>query len=532
MDSAMDLDGATPPKCFIKELPLEVILRITHSLKTEELGNFRLTCRGIETLLHNSFAGEFFSCKQFMISNFSLQTLVDISKSRMGRHLTKLQIGFEQFMPPHSIFAHTVQMRAREYRMKDIQDIVFHPSRTAKLYGNQCALWSSGAANEMLTEALRNLENLEDIVLRDCNSKRRSRDWPANEWRSYGIITALREAGALVSLGSQSSSYQFANIADQIFTLVLHALGRANVKPKGIEIICRHSCHLSDYTFALPQYSVPIVVPVIENLAKLHITVDGIEGSPDDIKNAETLFEKFIFHAKNLQDLRINGPTGRKGSLRPFLKCLGNTAPNPAGQDNTAPNPAGQDDMASDPAGQDNTAPDPAGQDNTAPDPAGQSIIQLPKLKVLSLGFMDSESELYLGVIKKFAPTLETLELWKVTMRQSAELRESRIDLPDDDVAACRHFCKELLGIPDLNLHQLSIGCMAEVDHRNAVTPLSIHIDRKSQVKYIGIDWRHFLRALIPTLCLVPGTEQSRQAEDIFHGGDDTQDSESEDEDD
>src|SRR5688500_18577776 len=133
MASDMDVDNATPPKCFIKELPLEVLLRITHSLKTEELGNFRLTCRGIEGLLHNSFAREFYSCKQFMISDFSLQALIDISKSRMGRHLTKLQIGFEQFMPPHSIFAHTVQMRAREYRMRDVEDIMFYPNRTAEL---------------------------------------------------------------------------------------------------------------------------------------------------------------------------------------------------------------------------------------------------------------------------------------------------------------------------------------------------------------------------------------------------------------
>ncbi|CAI6096791.1 unnamed protein product [Clonostachys chloroleuca] len=477
MASDMDLDDATPPKCFIKELPLEVLLRITHSLKTEELGNFRLTCRGIEGLLHNSFAREFFSCKQFMISDFSLQALIDISKSRMGRHLTKLQIGFEQFMPPHSIFAHTVQMRAREYRMRDVEDIMFYPNRTAELYGNQCTLWASGAANEMLTEALRNLENLRDVVLRDCNSRKRSRDWPANEWRSYGITTALRQAGALVSLGSQSASYQFANIADQIFTLVLHALGRANVKPKGIEIICRHSCHLSDYAFALPKYSKPIVVPVIEGLEKLHITVDGIEGTPENINNVETLFERFIYNAKNLQDLRINGPTGRKGSLRPLLKCLG----------------------------------------NTTPDPAGQGIIQLPKLRALSLGFMESESDLYLAVAEKFAPTLETLELWKVTMRQSAQLRESRADLDtDDDVVACRHFCKKLLKIPNLNLHHLAIGCLAEVDHRNDVTPLSVQFDGKAQIKYIGIDWRHFLKALIQSIGLAPGNQQSRQPDDNF----------------
>jgi hypothetical protein len=77
----------------IQKIPLEVLLRITHFLTTPELGKVRLLCRSMEQALYTSFTNEFFTRKQFMISEESLQALIDISKSRLSRHLRKVHIG-------------------------------------------------------------------------------------------------------------------------------------------------------------------------------------------------------------------------------------------------------------------------------------------------------------------------------------------------------------------------------------------------------------------------------------------------------
>lgn len=61
-------------------LPLEVLLNITSFLDTPSYGNLRLVSSTMEKSTFESFAKEFFSTKQFMITTFSLETLLDISR--------------------------------------------------------------------------------------------------------------------------------------------------------------------------------------------------------------------------------------------------------------------------------------------------------------------------------------------------------------------------------------------------------------------------------------------------------------------
>jgi len=44
-------------------------------------------------------------------------------------------------------------------------------------------------------EAFKNLSNLETVGMRDFNSATRHRDYPSNEWRSYGWETFQQETG-------------------------------------------------------------------------------------------------------------------------------------------------------------------------------------------------------------------------------------------------------------------------------------------------------------------------------------------------
>ncbi|KAG9971971.1 hypothetical protein KCU98_g13542, partial [Aureobasidium melanogenum] len=61
------------------DLPPELLLRVSAFLTTSELGKFRLTSKNIEAVLFDSFAREFFTKKQFMLEQLSLQALIDIS---------------------------------------------------------------------------------------------------------------------------------------------------------------------------------------------------------------------------------------------------------------------------------------------------------------------------------------------------------------------------------------------------------------------------------------------------------------------
>lgn len=66
----------------ILRLPPELMLRISTDLTTIELGNFRLSCKQVETNLFESFAREFFTKRQFMIEHISLEALVGIANHK------------------------------------------------------------------------------------------------------------------------------------------------------------------------------------------------------------------------------------------------------------------------------------------------------------------------------------------------------------------------------------------------------------------------------------------------------------------
>lgn len=75
------------------KVPLEVLLRISSHLTTPELGALRLTCRSIEQSMFNTFMREFFTKRQFMLTEDSLQALIDISKSRLSDCLSHVIVG-------------------------------------------------------------------------------------------------------------------------------------------------------------------------------------------------------------------------------------------------------------------------------------------------------------------------------------------------------------------------------------------------------------------------------------------------------
>lgn len=72
-------------------LPLELLIYISSFVSTPDLAALRLTCKQTEKSLYEWFSDEFFIKKQFMLTQPSLQVLLDISRhvslSKKLKHL-------------------------------------------------------------------------------------------------------------------------------------------------------------------------------------------------------------------------------------------------------------------------------------------------------------------------------------------------------------------------------------------------------------------------------------------------------------
>ncbi|KAF4453008.1 hypothetical protein F53441_4239 [Fusarium austroafricanum] len=442
-----------------QKIPLEVLLRITHFLTTPELGNVRLTCRSIEQALYTTFTNEFFTRKQFMISETSLQALIDISKSRLSTHLCKVHFGLDRF-------AHALQVQGHNART----------ARQMELYNGQFSLLSTGFHRDMLVEAFKNLENLEDVVIRDFNSHRRTRDGPGKQWTSYGSTTALRETGSRPGQNSGMAWGPDTSTAygSTIFTSILFALGQAGAKPKGIEHMSRSRNHLRDCAFNIPSYMDATVTPVLENLEKLHMDIDllgGSDFSSDDAaghsSTADMMLRKFLLKLKNIKHLRINETHSSVTGPGMLLGWLGR-------ENTSTPTPA-------------NTGTSTPGSSLEPLDPSPE----YPQLEELNFGMMNVEAHHLLAVAKKFAPTLQNLELHKVTLRRR---------LPDGHSGASpkisfwNKFLEKLKEIPNLNLHHIKISLPQQQWASRPTRSFVLFDGQRDQFsQYTGTDWKHFV---------------------------------------
>ena len=364
----MDVEQ-TPATSPIMQVPLEVLLRITGFLSTVDLGSVRRSCRAIEQMLYHSFTREFFTRRQFMISNISLQALLDMSKSRMGSHIHRLQFGLHEIVEPDS-------------------DGHYYP-RDMKVFSDHKELINSGRERQIIAEALKGLENLEDVVIRDFNSRTRTREGRFAEWNSYGATTLLEEYGIHTVVSLRSTG-------EKLFNTVLNALGDANVRPNSIEIMARRTASMCDYAFAYDPAVRPSVLPVLYNLTRLHlsITTEGIRDfnyqfDPYNIdrNRLPSNLAWFLVRTPNLKDLRLN--VSNLVDMHPYVFALMTWL----GEVPTS----GDSEKYSTEAGLGWPAP-----------------VQLP-LEDFSCSMIVPRKILF-SVIEKHAPTLKSLSLWKLTL--------------------------------------------------------------------------------------------------------------------
>jgi hypothetical protein len=111
-----------------------------------------------------------------MFTEFSLQALVEISKSRLSSSLKHVIFGLERpSMQSYHGQVQSIDLQANTHVQSNRfrQECVDHMSL---LYTNQDV--------EMLAEAFSHLRNLDTIGIRDWSSRTRNRDYPLNYWNS------------------------------------------------------------------------------------------------------------------------------------------------------------------------------------------------------------------------------------------------------------------------------------------------------------------------------------------------------------
>ena len=454
--------SVSAPTSLLLKLPLELLLNITNHLTTPELGNMRLSCRQVQALLFPSFAQEFFERKQFMLTIFSLQALVDISKSRLGRHVHSLHIALETVRSPG--------LNRPGVRTRRITSGQAH--RQIQSYTEQWIFRSTGRDLDMLAEALRNLGSLKDIVIRDSNSHGRIRDGPTASWNSYGSQTFLDQTNSLTATHHLPESSVW-----EVFLTVLRAIAAAKADIKGIELVLRK--HEMPWTGSLyiPEYLRHILTPVLRNLEKLHLCSGDASRRDEATSSFGRILSTLgvcdlITHTSNLRELSFKGPTrgGRPLTETAFLNWLAL--------------PIGDEERLV-------TCRKGPGEEWNAEEEqilrSSPCAVALPHLTTLSVGRLALAADLLENLIVKFSSTVRHLELWRVSLYVG----------PHDEPASS--WTKLLVNLinhePPLNFHSLRFGKLYYL--RDAALPNEPggieNILIGDPIEYTGMGWKGFL---------------------------------------
>ncbi|KAF4589226.1 F-box domain-containing protein [Ophiocordyceps camponoti-floridani] len=449
-------------------LPLEVLIKVTTWLTTTDLCTMRLLCRAVEERLYVTFTNEFFSRKQFMMADLSLQALVEISKSRLSRHLRFVHLGFDRLPDERAQRPLADDERERRFRERYADYVVF---------------MSTGMHHQMLIEAFSRLVNLDEVVLRDFNSGGRWRDGPLAEWTSYGSTTIFNETGVRPTHGSRGFFDQRVSLGacSELFVIVLQALSAAGATPRGIRVITVKENYLRDFAFHVSRFMKPSVLHVVRRLQKLDLVIDiswmsqlsgwghtaaaAAAGQTVTRVAPDSMLRGFLWHAVNLRDLCIFEHHDYNPALTDFLEWLAASS-----------------------------LPDDASALDTPPP-------MLPQLERLSLGRMLVGSRTLLRVIRKFAARLQGLELHKVTLQRALPPSSDPTDPPR--IHLWLDFLNQLQQMPGLEMRDLKLSCLRQA-YMNRPKDYAVIFDRGSEMaEYTGPCWRDFIDKVLATMVVI-----------------------------
>ena len=291
-------------ECWLAQIPLEILVRITYFISTPDLGSMRLSCKALEQRLFNFFSHEFFRKKQFMASSTSMQALIDISKHpTLSPFLKHVIIGTD---------------RPARYGWSEDRNHVPRAHFEVAVADHE-SLLATGGLRDMLAEAFAHLPNLETVDIRDFNSASRSRDGSGAQWRSYGAGTLATLTNFAPNPGPRHDHDPYAT---QLFAAVTAALAAAQARPKSLEVLIRNKqasiFGLLDTAFYISPRMEPSMVPLLDGLRSLHLTLSLSHPA----KPRPFMIQKFLALTPNLTWLRINFNRTRPDHVTDVLSWL------------------------------------------------------------------------------------------------------------------------------------------------------------------------------------------------------------------
>lgn len=372
-------------------LPPELVVRVSSSLTTSELGNLRRTCKHVESDLFDSFAREFFTKKQFMLEQISLQALIDISNHpTLSSRVREVVIGLQIFPPDHDLMTTFAKQR---YQTGHVEHNV---------------LVSTGMAASMLSEAFSRLPHLRTISLRDYNARGRYRDGDSAAWNSWGW-----------SFGSPDTTTPRSLITippEPILPLLFYALGCAQSHVQHVHVFLRKHQKLTPFSFnVVDGFMGEKVRPILLDLKELMLAISPNAladygkpwGSFDPNLAIDAPLKRLLHFTPALETLRLNFEPHQFYGAR-FLDWLGTTCPA-----TTSPTP-------------------PLSPQLVVPP------LSLHCLTTLELGMLNVPAHILVKVLVKFDP--ESLSLWKCTLHSAPKtsvvswtsfLHDLSVALPD-----------------------------------------------------------------------------------------------------
>jgi hypothetical protein len=252
------------------------------------------------------FAREFFTKRQFMLEEHSLEALIHIANHpNLCKYLKFVIISAEKINQEESVD------RLRLLGYKDSQTLIW-----------------TGQARDMLVEAFQKLPNLQTVSVRDYSGPGRYRDGEHARWRSYGWSIGVENQYESESILEHTGGppLYFKDVAKLTFPLVIEALAAAQVNPKGIEVFLNKRQALEANSFNLFRGRLgPRVREMAEKLKRLLLVVGSeqvlLPWNPSRIRP----IQDFLLAADHLETLRLNmmfgvdeDPLLRWLSERPF----------------------------------------------------------------------------------------------------------------------------------------------------------------------------------------------------------------------
>ncbi|KAI1386513.1 uncharacterized protein F4822DRAFT_319153 [Hypoxylon trugodes] len=485
------------------DIPLEVILQITGYLNTEEYSNLRLVCRRLTKFLFAAFARDFFTKRQFTLTESSLQALIDISQSKFGPYLKYLVISLER--PPSP--------GPDDYMATQAHDLnyVLRYNRPRDEYVSHQTLISSGQDVELLVEAFRSLPNLQTVSLRDFCSPTRHRDGTGHTWNSYGAPTFLDETGRRFEfprfghgVGSMSDERPSAYVS-HAFLAILRALGKmkGSYAPPRFEVILRE-VHLPDTSFNIPRYLERTIVPVLADLKALfldlgpksfHALIVNNNGHHENCSGF--LVRNFLSKAVSLEHLRLNFKGCRNFVTKELLLWLAGVP---------EPNPISLQPSISEGSQKLGTQVDTRGYPPSLP-----RAPDLPHLDQLDIGMTTLTPDVLLNLYKRHKPTKITLH--KVTIK--AEQQTPTMARTNQWTWLFAQIAKSNLSLLAINLSSLHHMYKA-MSYPVQFKPLNQNpkIPGSSTKQWSGLDFKRSAKEFIESVAVQWPNEQDMDVDD------------------